>query len=79
MQEAERLAKLQVQGLNVGGTRTGGSQLTANLESTNAVGGLGGLNTFGGAGSGGYKSKSWEKSSKWSSQSEVSILLLIWN
>lgn len=70
MQEAERLAKLQVQGLNVGGTRTGGSQLTANLESTNAVGGLGGLNTFGGAGSGGYKSKSWEKSSKWSSQSE---------
>uniref|UniRef100_A0A1A9WHH3 Uncharacterized protein n=1 Tax=Glossina brevipalpis TaxID=37001 RepID=A0A1A9WHH3_9MUSC len=71
MQEAERLAKLQVQGLKVGGTRTGGSQLGANLESTNAVGGIGGLNTFGGAGSGGYKTKSWEKSSKWSSQSEL--------
>lgn len=67
MSEAERLAKLQAQGMSIGGTRAGGSQYgSANLES-----GLGGYSGLSGVGNAGYKTKSWEKASKWSSQSEV--------
>lgn len=78
MQEAERLAKMQVQGMNVGGTRTGGSQYGSGFDN-GVIGGIGGFGgtaalTAGAGGAGGaagYKTKSWEKASKWSSQSEV--------
>lgn len=75
LSQAEQLAKLQAQSLNYGGTSTGASQIGA--LSTSSGAGFGGLGAganyesgYNGLGSG-YKTKSWEKASKWSSQSEV--------
>lgn len=77
MSEAERLAKAQASGVSVNsGYRTGaiinpefqsGFNAGADSFGTGSVtaGGYGGSNA-------GYKAKSWEKASKWSSQSEVS-------
>lgn len=68
--ESERLAKAQAQDIGYGGVRAGGSQL-ADLSA-----GYGSNAGLSGGSAGGFKTKSWEKASKWSSQSEVRITLL---
>lgn len=65
--ESERLAKAQAQDIGYGGVRSGGSQL-ADLSA--------GYGSNSGLSGGGFKTKSWERASKWSSQSEVRIALL---
>lgn len=72
MTEAERLAKMQAQSMSVGGIRTGGSQYGTQYDNAQVLGGIGSNAALtAGAGNSGYKTKSWEKASKWSSQSEV--------
>lgn len=66
--EAERLARLQAQEMTSSGTRTGGSQLPSHLDADHSLNLLSGVK---GSGNGNYQSKSWQKASKWSSQSEV--------
>lgn len=71
MSEAERLARLQAHEMTSAGTRTGGGQLATHLDSDHSSDLLG-HGAAGAGGHGNYQSKSWQKSSKWSSQSEVS-------
>lgn len=68
MSEAERLARLQAQEMTSSGTRTGGSQLASHLDADHSSDLLSGAR---GSGNGNYQMKSWQKATKWSSQSEV--------